>query len=169
RVAQTARNPDVALAIYRKPTGAETDLELVHLARIGCRKSGDKIGAAVGDPNPVLLVNREVEWPEHRVFQRVEAVTLKQPFALGRIPFGEPDDLTFFEVQGPDIAARCHDDTLHQAKLAVEVVTLRRRERLAVVIELHNRPAAVAGCPNVVVSINGHAKADAFEAAAGEA
>src|SRR6516225_4173528 len=40
---------------------AETDLELFYLARIGCGKSGHKIGGAVGNPNPVLLVNYEVE------------------------------------------------------------------------------------------------------------
>src|SRR5262249_25142766 len=87
---------------------------------------------------------------------------------LGRITFGEVDDLTFSEVQGPDIAARRDDDPLHQAKLAVEIVALWWREWFAVVVELHNRLAAVAGCPNVVVSVDGHAKAHALEVAASE-
>src|SRR6516164_2322894 len=169
RVAESTRDPDIALTVNSKPAGADTDLESFHFARIGCGESGDPIGACVRDPDPVLLVDREVERRSQvaRVLPRVPCTVLKQQFALGWITFGEMDHLTLLDVNGPNIAAGRDYDTLHQAKLAVEIVALWWRERFAVVVELRNRLAAVARYPNVVVSVDGHAKADALEAAAG--
>ena len=74
-----------------------------------------------------MLVDREVErrGQAARVLHRVAGTVLKQQFALGWITFGEMDHLTLLDVNGPDIATRRDDDSLHEAKLAVEVVALR--------------------------------------------
>src|SRR5262249_24105798 len=60
------------------------------------------------------------------------------------------------------------DDSLHQAELAAEGPTLGWGKRLAGLVELDDRLAAVAGGPDIVLRVDRQSEADAFDAAAGE-
>src|SRR6516162_10258951 len=74
----------------------------------------------------------------------------------------------FFQFRGgPDVAAWRDDDALHLTKLPAEIVAFRWRERLAIVIEPHNRSATIGCCPDVVIGFDSHAEADALDAAPG--
>ena len=98
---------------------AVAGLEFLDLGRIGCRKARHVRAEGVGHPDPVLLVDAEVERRDERL-ARLDRPALADDPALGRIALGEVDELALRDAQDPDIAARRDDHALHQSELAVE-------------------------------------------------
>jgi hypothetical protein len=97
RGAETARDPDVTLAINGESTGAIGRLESFDLARtrIGCREAAHPIADGIPDPDPVLLVNPEMEWPGELagIFFGVAGLVHKQQLPFGGIAFGHINHL----------------------------------------------------------------------------
>ena len=166
--AEPVGDPDVALAVDGKTAVVESGLEVLGLARIGGGEARDVVDAAVGHPDPVLLVDAEVKWRPERL-ARLRAVALANDPALGQIALGEVDELALLDAEDPDIAAGRDDDPLHQPELAIEGDALRRRQRLAVLVEHRDRLAAVGGEPGVVLGVDRRAEGAAFHPAAGKA
>ena len=78
--------------------------------------------------------------------------------------------MRFHRVGGPDVAAGRHDDALHFAELAAEIIAFGRRERLAARIKQRDGVVArEAGHPGLVMGVDGEAETGAQQAAAGEA
>ena len=59
--AEPVGDPDIALAVDAKTATVESGLEVLDLARIGGGEARDVVDAAIGHPDPVLLVDAEVE------------------------------------------------------------------------------------------------------------
>ena len=92
------------------------------------------VDSAIGDPDPVLLVDAEVKWRQKRL-ARLCAVALANDLALGQITLGKVHELPLLDTQDPDVAARRDDDPLHQAEPAAKVDALRWRQGLSVLVE----------------------------------
>src|SRR4029453_7814378 len=73
--------------------------------------------------------------------------------ALGQIALREVDKLALRGPNGPHIAAGRDDDALHQPELAIERDAIRRRQRLAVLVEHRDRMAAVSRKPSIVMRV----------------
>src|SRR5262249_19587026 len=121
--------------------------------------------AGVRDPDPILLINGEVKWPEERL-ARLGAVAFADDPTLGPVTLREKQELALRDTQRPHVAARRDDDALHQPELPIEGDTLRRCRRLAVLVEHGNRLAAIAGKPDVVLGVDRRAERAALHAAA---
>ncbi len=126
------------------------------------------IASAIGDPDPVLLVDPQVERHFERL-ARFGAVTLANDPSFGPITLREENELALLEAERPDISARRDDHTLHQAELAPERDAIRRGQRVTVLVEDGDRLAAGAGEPGVVLGIDGGTESSALHAAAREA
>src|SRR5271165_7095332 len=111
------------------------------------------IDSAIGNPDPVLLVDAEVKWRLKRL-ARLCAVTLANDPALGYIALRKLHELPLLDPQDPDVAARRDDDPLHQAEPAAKVDAFRWRQGLAVLIEYRDCFAAVGGEPRVVLGVD---------------
>src|SRR5499425_3474338 len=160
-------DPDVALAVDVKTAVDECGLEIFGLARIRGREARHFI-AGVRDPDPILLINGEVKWPEERL-ARLGAVAFADDPALGPVTLWDVDELALRDAESPHVAARRGDDALHQPELPIEGDTLRRCQRLAVLVEHRNRLAPIAGKPGDVHGVNRKSKGAALHPAAGEA
>ncbi len=77
--------------------------EFLGLGRIRGGEADNEIGG-VRDPDPVLLVDGEVERPEER-FAWLGAVTLAEDPAFGPVTLGEMQELTLRDAQSPYVAA----------------------------------------------------------------
>src|SRR5271167_2173530 len=67
-----------------------------------------------------------------------------------------------FATQYPNVTTRGHDDSLHEAKPAAEINTLRRRQGLAILIEHRDGFAAICGEPGIVLGIDRGAERASF-------
>src|SRR5262249_30385436 len=144
----------------------DCSLEIFGFARIPGREARYFI-ASVRDPDSILLVDGEVKRPEERL-ARLGTVAFADDSALSPVTLREVQELALRDTESPYVAARRGDDTLHQAKSTIEGDTLRRRERLAVLVEHRNRLAPVAGKPSVVLGIDCRAERAAPHAATGK-
>src|SRR5262245_64316186 len=142
-MAEPVGNPYVALAVDVKTAVDNCGLETFGLARIRGRETRHLI-AGVRDPDPILMVDGKVEWPEERL-ARLGAVAFADDPALGPVTLGEVQELALRYTESPHVAAGRDDDALHQPELPIEGDPLRRSQRLAVLVEHRNRPAPVAG------------------------
>src|SRR5262245_42601199 len=108
-----------------------------------------------------------MKWPEERL-ARLGAVAFADDPAPGPVTLGDVYELALRDPESPHVAARRGDDALHQPKLAIEGDTLRRCQRLAVLVEHRNRLAPVAGKPRVVLGVDRRTKRAALHAAPGK-
>src|SRR5262245_11660931 len=165
-MAEPVGDPYVALAVDVKAAVDDSGLEIFDFAGIRGREARHLI-AGVRDPDPILLVDGKVEWPEERL-ARLGAVAFADDPALSPVALGEVQELALRDAESPHVAARRDDDALHQSELPIEGDALRRCQRLAVLVEHGNRLAPVAGKPGVVLGVDRRAKRAALHAAAGE-
>ena len=166
-VAEPVGDPDVALAVDGEAAAVVADLEVLDLAWIGRGEARNVVDAAVADPNPILLIDGEMERRAKRL-ARLRPFALADDPALGQVAFREEDELALLDAQDPDVAARCDDHSLHQAEPAAEGDALGRRQRLAGLVEDGNRLAAVVGEPSVVVGVDRGSEGASLHAAADE-
>src|SRR5215468_2311578 len=140
-MAEPVGDPYVALAVDVQTAVHNSGLEIFDFARIRGRETRYFI-AGVRDPDPILLINGEVKWPEERL-ARLGAVAFADDPTLGPVTLREKQELALRDAESPHVAARRDDDTLHEPELPIEGDTLRRCQRLAVLVEHRNRLAAV--------------------------
>src|SRR5215470_4518816 len=165
-MAEAVGDPYVALAVDVETAVDDSGLEILDFARIRGREARHFI-AGVRDPDPILLVDGEVKWPEERL-ARLGAVAFTDDPALGPVPLGEVDELALRDAESPHVAARCGDDALHQPELPIEGDALRRCQWPAVSVEHGNRLAPISRKPRVVLGVDGRAERAAQHATAGE-
>src|SRR5262247_2353385 len=165
-MAEPVGNPNVALAVDVETAVDDSGLEIVGFARIRGRKARHFI-AGVRDPDPILLIDGEVKWPEERL-ARLGAVAFADDPALGPVTLGDVDELALRDAQSPYVAARRGDDALHQPEPPIEGDTLRRCKRLAVLVEHRNRLSPIGRKPGVVLDVDRRAERGALHSAAGK-
>src|SRR5215472_15957000 len=166
-MAEPVGDPYFALAVDVETAVDDSGLEIFGFARIRGREARHFI-AGVRDPDPILLIYGEVKWSEERL-ARLGTVAFADDPAFGPITLGEVQELALRDAKSPHVAARRGDDALHQPELPIEGDTLRRGQRLAVLVEHRNRLAPIAGKPGVVHGVNRKSKGAALHPAAGEA
>src|SRR5215813_12530700 len=110
-MAEAVGDPYVALAVDVETAVDDSRLEIFGFARIRGREARDFI-AGVRNPDPILLINGEVKWPEERL-ARLGAVAFADDPAPGPITLGEMQELALRDAESPDITARRGDDALH--------------------------------------------------------
>src|SRR5262245_22358202 len=165
-MAEPVGDPYVALTVDVKTAVDDSGLEIFGFARIR-RGEARHFIAGVRDPDPILLVDGKVEWPEERL-ARLGAVAFADDPALGPVTLREIYELTLRDAQRPNVAAGSRDDALHQPELPIEGDTLRRCQRLAVLVEDRNRLAPIGRKPGVVLSVDRRAERAALHAAPGK-
>ncbi len=104
-VAEPVGDPDVALAVDCEAAAIVADLEILDLAWIGRGEPRNVVNAAVADPNPVLLIDAQMEWRAERL-ARLGAIALADDSALGQVALREEDELALLHTQNPHVAAR---------------------------------------------------------------
>src|SRR5262249_34572074 len=149
-------DPYVVLAVDVETAVDDSGLEIFGFARIRGRETRHFI-AGVRDPDPILLINGEVKWPEERL-ARLGAVAFADDPALGPVTLGDVHELTLRDAESPHVAARRDDDALHQPELPIEGDALRRCQRLAVLVEHRNRLAPIGRKPGVVLGVDRRAE-----------
>src|SRR5215472_9574703 len=165
-MAEPVGDPYVALAVDVETAVDDSGLEIVGVARIRGREARHFI-AGVRDPDPILLINGEVKWPEERL-ARLRAVAFADDPAPGPVTLGEVEELALRDAESPHVAVRRGDDPLHQPKLPIEGDALRRCQRLAVLVEHRNRLAPIGRKPGVVLGVDRRAERAALHAATGK-
>src|SRR5262245_66045414 len=166
-MAEAVGDPHVALAVDVQTAVEDSGLEIVDFARIPGREARHFI-AGVRDPDPILLINGEVKWCEERL-ARLGAVAFAGDPAPGPVTLGDVHELALRDAESPYVTARRGDDALHQPELPIEGDTLRRCQRLAILVKHRNRLAPIAGKPGVVPGVNRKSKGAALHPAAGKA
>src|SRR5262245_24153589 len=144
-MAEPVGDPYVALAVDVKTAVDDSSLEILDLRWIRGREARHFI-AGVRDPDPILLIDGEVKWPEERL-ARLGAVAFADDPSLGPVTLGDVDELTLRDAESPHVAVRRDDDALHQPKSSTEGDAFRRRQRLAMFVEHGNGLAPVVGEP----------------------
>src|SRR5215813_9651666 len=165
-MAEPVGDPYVALAVDVETAVDDSGLEILGFTRIRDREARHFI-AGVRDPDPILLINGEVKWPEERL-ARLGAVAFADDPAVGPVALGEVQELALRDAEGPHVAVRGDDDALHQAELLVEGDPLRWRQRLAGLVEHREALAPVAGKPDVVLGVDCRTERAALHAAPGK-
>src|SRR5215470_4358070 len=165
-MAEPVSNPYVALTVDVHTAVADSGLEVFGLARIRGGEARHFI-AGVRNPDPILLIDGEVKWPEERL-ARLGAVAFADDPAPGPVTLGDVHELALRDAESPHVAARRGDDALHQPELPIEGDTLRRRKRLAVLVEHRNRLAPIGRKPGVVFGVDRRAERGALHAAPGK-
>ena len=122
-MAEGVGDPGVAEAVDGHAARDETDLDLLGLAGIVCRKARHRV-AAVGDPDPILLIHGEMEGPLdlERAVDGLAIHMAPQDAAVGGVLLGQMDDLALLIVKRPDVAIQHDNDPLHRTQLSSEVV-----------------------------------------------
>src|SRR5262249_4610332 len=140
--AEAVGHPDVALTVDVQTAIEKPGLEVLGFGRIGHGEARD-IGAAVRNPDPVLLVDGEVKRPGERLAWLGILALADQP-TLGPIAVGEVHELLLPDAERPHVTAAGHnDDALHFSELPPKRDPLWRRQRLAVLVEHGDRLAPV--------------------------
>src|SRR5499426_3555502 len=109
-MAEPVGDPYVALTVDVQTAVDDSGLEIFDFARIRGRETRHLV-AGVRDPNPILLINGEVKWPEERL-ARLGAVAFADDPAVGPVALGEVQELALRDAESPHIAARRDDDAL---------------------------------------------------------
>src|SRR5262245_65012729 len=117
-MAEPVGDPYVALAVDVETAVHDSCLEVFDFARIRGGEARHFI-AGIRDPDPILLIDGEVKWPEERL-ARLRAVAFADDPALGPVPLGDVDELALRDAESPHVPARRGDDALHQPELPVE-------------------------------------------------
>src|SRR5450755_5172694 len=122
-MAEGVGDPGVAEAVDGHAARDETDLDLLSIAGIACREARHRV-AAIGDPDPILLIHREMEGlPDlQRAVHGLAIHSPAQDTALRGVSLRQMDDLALFIVERPDVAIRRGDDALHRTQLPPEIV-----------------------------------------------
>src|SRR5262249_55889072 len=165
-IAEPVCDPYVALAVDVKTAVDDSGPEIFGFARIRGREARHFI-ASVRDPDPILLIDGKVKWPEERLAW-LGAVAFGDEPAFNPVTLGEVQELPLRDAESPYVAARSGDDALHQPELPVEGDTLRGRQRLAVLVEHRNRLAPIGRKPGVVLGVDRRAERGALHATAGK-
>src|SRR5262249_36029885 len=165
-MAEPVSDPDVALTVDVQTAVDDSGLEVFDFARI-CRREARHFIARVRDPDPILLIDGEVKWPEERL-ARLGAVAFADDPTLGPVTLGNVHELALRDAESPHVAVRGDDDALHQPELAIEGDTLRRCQRLAVLVEHRNRLAPISKKPGVVLGVARRAERVTLHAAPGK-
>src|SRR5215467_12320946 len=140
-MAEAVGDPHVALAVDVETAVDDSGLEILNLRWIRSREARHLI-TGVRDPDPILLIDGEVKWPEERL-ARLGAVAFADDPSPGPVTLGDVYELALRDAESPHVAARSGDDALHQPELPIEGDTLRRCQRLAVLVEHRNRLAPI--------------------------
>src|SRR5215831_903334 len=140
-MAEPIGDPDIALTVDVQTAVDDSGLEVFDFARIR-RKEARHFIARVRDPDPILLIDGEVKWPEERL-ARFGTVAFADNLALGPVPLGKMYELALRDTQSPHVTVRRGDDALHQTKPPIEGNALRRCQRLSVLVEYRNRLAPI--------------------------
>src|SRR5262249_53917829 len=162
-IAEPVSDPNGPLAVYVKTGVDDSGPEIFGFARIRGKETRHFI-AGVRDPDPILLIDGEVKWPEER-FAWLGAVAFADDPTLGPVTLREIQELALRHAESPHVAARRDDDTLHEPELPIEGDTLRRCQRLAGLVEHREALASVAGKPGVVLGGDRRAEPAALHAA----
>src|SRR5499426_1843783 len=165
-MAEPVGDPYVALAVDVETAVDDAGLEILGFARIRGREARHFI-AGVRDPDPILLIDGEVKWPEERL-ARLGTLAFADDSAPGPVTLREIEELTLRDAESPHVAVRGDDDALHQAELPVKGDTLRRRQRLAVLVEHRNRLAPIGRKPGVVLGVDRRTERVTLHAAPGK-
>src|SRR5262245_14820605 len=165
-MAEPVGDPDVALTVDVQTAVDDSGLEVFDFARIRRREARHFI-ARVRDPDPILLIDGEVKWPEKRL-ARLGALTFADDPALGPVTLREVQQLALRDAERPHVATRRGDDPLHQPKLPVEGNSLWRSQWLAILVEHRDRLASITRQPRVVLGIDRRSEGAALHAAPGE-
>src|SRR5215475_12764139 len=165
-MAEPVSDPDVALAVDVQTAVDDSGLEIFGFARI-CGREARHFIAGVRDPDPILLVDGEVKWPEERL-ARLGTVAFADDPALGPVTLREIEELALRDAESPYVAARRGDDALHQPEPTIEGDALRRCQRLAVLVEHRNRLAPIGRKPGVVLGVDRRAERATLHAAPGK-
>jgi len=124
RIADEIVYPCVAPVVDRDALGAEADLQQLGLTRVVGGKARHRVGVAVGDPDPVLPIDGQMERTRDPA-GAVDWFTVHDAAEQARLTglaLRDEGDLAVVVVERSDIAARGRDDTLHSAELAAEIV-----------------------------------------------
>src|SRR5262249_43712526 len=162
-MAEPVGDPYVALAVDVKTAVDDSGLEIFGFARIRGREARHFI-AGVRDPDSILLIDGKVKWPEERL-ARLGAIAFADDPAFSPVTLGEVQELAFGDAESPHVAARRDDDSLHQPELPIEGDTLRRCQRLAVLVKHGNRLAPIGRKPGVVLGVDRRTEGAALHAA----
>src|SRR5262249_14245491 len=125
----------------------------------------------IGDPDPVLLIDGEVERPTQlagAILVRPAISGSAEELDLAGIAFRQIHDLIILKVERPDIAIGPDNYALHDAQLAAEFIPFRWRKRFTVLIEQRDRLASGASDPNPIGSIDRRTEARTFYPSARE-
>src|SRR5215467_10373804 len=125
-MAEPVSDPYVALAVDVETAVEDSGLEIFGFVRIRGREARHFI-SGVRDPDPILLINGEVERCRERL-ARLGTVAFADDPALGPVTLREIEELALRDAESPHVATRRGDDALHQAELAVEGDPLRWRQ-----------------------------------------
>src|SRR5215510_10767120 len=122
-MAEPVGDPYVALAVDVKTAVGDSGPEIFGFARVRGREARHFI-AGVRDPDPILLIDGKVKWPEERL-ARLSIVAFADDPAFSPVTLGEVQELALRDAESPYVAARRGDDALHEPELPVEGDTLR--------------------------------------------
>src|SRR5215831_1406283 len=123
-MAEPVGDPYVALAVDVETAVDDSGLEILGFTRIRDREARHFI-AGVRNPDPILLIDGKVKWPEERL-ARLGAIVFADDLPLGPVALGNMYELALRDAESPHVAVRRDDDTLHQPELPVEGDTLGR-------------------------------------------
>jgi hypothetical protein len=100
------------------------DPDLLGFGGIVRREARHRVGAAIGDPDPILLIHGEVEGPLNleRAIHGFAVHGAAQDAAFRGIALRQINDLVLFIVERVHVAIRRGDDALHRTQLSAEVV-----------------------------------------------
>src|SRR5215475_4005010 len=90
--AKTVGDPHISLAIDTKTATAESSFECLDLSRIGGGESRNVIDTGIGNPDPVLLVDAEME-RRLKGLAGLRVIALANDTAVTRIALGKVDEL----------------------------------------------------------------------------
>src|SRR5215472_5883198 len=89
-VAKSVSDPHVSLTVDTKTATAESSFECLDLGRIGGGESSNVVDTGIRNPDPVLLVDAEVE-RRPKGFAGLRVIALAHDTAVTRIALGELD------------------------------------------------------------------------------
>jgi hypothetical protein len=102
-------DPGVALAVNRHALAARARLEGLDLAWIARWEARDRVADGVGDPDPILLIDRQMERPVQfavAILARLAGGSLAEELGLAGVPLGQIDDFVLAKIERPDVSAR---------------------------------------------------------------
>jgi hypothetical protein len=123
-MAEAVGDPGVAEAVYGHAVRGETDFDVLGFAGIVCRKTRHRVGAAIGDPDPILQIHGEVEGrlDLERAVHGFAVHGAAQDAPFRGVSLRQIGDLALLIIERPDVAIRRRDDALHLTELSAEVI-----------------------------------------------